>query len=594
LRKLADDIERETGQPVDPTGAVLRWGLREEGSVEHRLTYIRKDGSTFQGALSITPLLSAGGEITGYLGINQDITAQQEMEAAREHAREEAEAANRAKSQFVANMSHEVRTPLNGILGVSAMLLETELYPEQRQLAEIVLTSAESLLSIVNDVLDFSKIEAGRVELEKIDFDLPGLVRSVVELQTIRANEKCLTIQTEIAPGIPECLHGDPLKVRQVLNNLLGNAIKFSTRDPIRLIVQLELATPEEMRLCFHVMDSGIGISPEKQEQIFQPFSQGDVSTTRLYGGTGLGLSICRQLVELMGGSIGVESEPGAGSDFWFTANFERPNPANETTAAPDGDDGELPEKLRVLLAEDSAINRLVATHQLQKLGCEVEAVGNGREAVRAVEAMRFDLILMDCQMPEMDGYAATAAIRERDSRTGRHTRIIALTANAMAGERERCLEAGMDGYLSKPFRPIELRALIAEVMCHTRIAAEEPADDEPLDSATLSALRLEAASPNGDFFGQYVEIFREDVARADREFARALGKVEACRKIAHRLRGASATFGANRLVALCAKLESFAAAENAAEVDALVPQIQAEISRVVALLEAECDTRAE
>ncbi len=276
-RSIADDIERETGQPVDPTGAVLRWGLRKDGSVEHRLTYIRKDGPRHSRvALSITPLLSAGGEITGYLGINQDITAQQEMEAAREHAREEAEAANRAKSQFVANMSHEVRTPLNGILGVSAMLLETELYSEQRQLAEIVLTSAESLLSIVNDVLDFSKIEAGRVELEKIDFDLPGLVRSVVELQTIRANEKCLTIQTEIAPGIPECIHGDPLKLRQVLNNLLGNAIKFSTRDPIRLIVQLELATPEGDAAVFPCHGfRNWHFSGKAGSKFFQPFSQG-------------------------------------------------------------------------------------------------------------------------------------------------------------------------------------------------------------------------------------------------------------------------------------------------------------------------------
>jgi PAS domain S-box-containing protein len=582
LQRIADEIERKTGKAVKPGGTVLRWGLEADGVVEHELTYVRKDGSTFRGALSITPLRTVGAGITGYMGVIQDITERRLIEDAQRHAREEAEAANRAKSQFLANMSHEVRTPLNGILGVTGMLLESELQSEQRQLAEIVLSSAEGLLTIVNDILDFSKIEAGRTDLENIDFDLPGLLQSVTELQTARANEKCLAIETEISPEAPQRLHGDPLRLRQVLNNLLGNAIKFSDHGQIRLIVNVERAMAEGVTLRFDVIDCGIGIPPEKQEQIFAPFAQADVSTTRLFGGTGLGLSICRHLVELMGGCIGVQSEPGHGADFWFTASFGAPAEVSESADESAVEEAEPLPKLRVLLAEDSAVNRLVATHQLRKLGCDVEAVDDGQQAIDATAAVRFDLVLMDCQMPVMDGYAATAAIRAREAREGSYTRIIALTANAMKGERERCIAAGMDGYLSKPFRPAELYRLIDAVMRRVDQPVPEFSDDGPLDAMVIADLRSESVDAEGDHFPEYVELFSEAVAEAKAEIAEAGGDLETLRVIAHRLRGAASNFGAIRLMALCAGIEQHAAAGNLLEAEDLLESLASELSRVV------------
>jgi PAS domain S-box-containing protein len=585
LQRIADEIERETGEAVEPGGAVLRWGLETGGVVEHELTHIRKDGSTFRGALSITPLRASGAEITGYMGVIQDITERRLVEDTQRLAREEAEAANRAKSQFLANMSHEVRTPLNGVLGVTAMLLETDLHAEQRQLAEIVLTSAEGLLSIVNDILDFSKIEAGRTDLEKIDFDLSALLRSVSELQTARANEKCLTIETEIAADVRPRLHGDPLRLRQVLNNLLGNAIKFSDHGQIRIVVRVEREAADEMMLRFDIADCGVGVPLEKQAKIFEPFSQADVSTTRLFGGTGLGLSICRHLVELMGGCIGVQSDPGCGADFWFTASFGLAAEIEEKVGSFDAEGIAPLPKLRVLLAEDSAINRLVATHQLRKLGCDVEAVDDGQQAIDLTAAMRFDLVLMDCQMPVLDGYAATAAIRAREAREGSYTRIIALTANAMKGEKERCLTAGMDGYLSKPFRPAELHSLIDAVMRRVEQPLLDLPEDAPLNAMVIAELRRESVDDEGDHFPEYVELFCEAVADAKRDLAEASGDLEALRSVAHRLRGASANFGAIRLMALCAGIEQHAAAGNLLETVDLLEPLRSELSRVVAAL---------
>jgi len=585
LPRIADEIERKTGQAVEPRGSVLRRGLETDGVLEHELNLVRKDGSVFRASLSITPLRANGAAITGYMGVIQDVTARRIVEDAQRHAKEEAEAANRAKSQFLANMSHEVRTPLNGVLGVTAMLLETDLQPEQRQLAEIVLTSAEGLLSIVNDILDFSKIEAGRTDLEKIDFELPGLLRSVVELQTARANEKCLTIETEIAPDVPPRLHGDPLRLRQVFNNLLGNAIKFSDHGQIRLVVRLDHAAADEVLLRFDIADCGVGIPPEKQAKIFEPFTQADVSTTRLFGGTGLGLSICRQLVELMGGCIGVQSEEGRGADFWFTASFGLPVETTESDPAIETEQTEPLPKLRVLLAEDSPINRLVATHQLRKLGCDVEAVDDGQQAIDATAAMRFDLVLMDCQMPVLDGYAATAAIRAREALEGSYTRIIALTANAMKGEKERCLAAGMDGYLSKPFRPAELHNLIDAVMRRVEQPIPDFSDDAPLNPMVIADLRRESVDADGDHFPEYVALFCEALAEAEGELAESASDLDALRAIAHRLRGAAANFGAIRLIALCAGVEQHAAAGNLLETMDLLEPLGAELSRVTAAL---------
>ncbi|MEI9898080.1 MAG: ATP-binding protein [Chthoniobacter sp.] len=582
LRAMADEIQRETGETIAPNGAVLRWGLRHGAVAEHELTHIRKDGSTFHGALSVTAL-QTGGETTGYIGIIQDITARRETEEVQRRAKEDAEDANRAKSQFVANMSHEIRTPLNGILGITTMLLETELAPRQRQLAELVLGSAQSLLSIVNDILDFSKIEAGRLELEAIDFDLPELLRSLSELHGVRASERDLHIETQIAPNVPTRLHGDTVRLRQVLHNLLGNAIKFSENGTIRIVVEAIATETDSVRLRFDIRDCGIGIPREKLAQIFKPFTQADVSTTRLFGGTGLGLSICRQLVELMGGTIGVESHLGRGSDFWFTIPFQLLSGAAPSLPPAEELCEPMP-RLRVLLAEDSAINRLVTTHQLQKLGCDVSVVENGQQAIEATATTNFDVILMDCQMPVMDGYAATAVIRERERGEERYTRIVAITANAFTGERERCLAAGMDGYLSKPFKADELYRQIDWVVRRAGVHAEVAgAASEPLDSSAIAALHLESRAGEQDFFSQYVEYFCEDIDRAERDLAAAEASqnAEVLAPIAHRVRGAAANFGARHLMDLCARMEKLAHSEQPAEAMTLLAPLRAEFIRV-------------
>jgi len=589
LQRIAHEIFEKTGEIVPPNTEAVRWGSRDGKVAEHELTLVRKDGSTFPASLAITALWSEG-RIIGYMGVIQDITARREFEEAQRHAREEAEESNRAKSQFVANMSHEVRTPLNGILGIAAMLLETDLQPRQRELAEHIQSSGQALLAIVNDILDISKVEAGRVELEAIGFDLRALLQSVHDMHQARAEEKNLIIETEVAGDVPAGLHGDPGRLRQVFDNLVGNAIKFSENCRVRISAAVDALDGTDLTLRFHVIDCGIGIPREQQERIFEPFVQADVSTTRLFGGTGLGLSICRQLVSLMGGEIGVVSELGRGADFWFTARFVAAGTPTEKAEAAASPKVESLRGLRTLLAEDNALNRLVATHQLRKLGCDVETVENGRQAVDLTKTIQFDLILMDCQMPVLDGYAATAAIRDRERREGGHTPIIALTASALATERDRCLAAGMDGYLSKPFTEAELHRQIHGVMLAAASPDREESSGPALDSGIIAALRDECGPDGGALFARYVNFFREDLAQAEKEFAEPDGakKTETLRQAAHHLRGAALHFGARPLMDLCARVERSAGAGGSLdEVTAHLPALRQEITRVKEALEA-------
>ncbi len=456
-------LRKQLGRPVEPGFETLVSGTSDGSAYESEWQYVRKDGSRFPVSLSVTTLRDSSNKVTGFLGIARDITAQKHTEEAILRAKEEAEHANRAKSQFLAHMSHEVRTPLNGIIGVNGMLSETALDPEQRRLANTVQYSAQSLLTIVNDILDFSKIEAGHMEIEASDFVLAELVHGVVQLNSARAAAKALTIQPMISHDAPAILCGDAGRLRQVLNNLVGNAIKFSENCQIQITINLVDENPTSCLLRFAVRDEGIGIPITAQHRIFDAFAQADSSTTRQYGGTGLGLAISKQLVELMGGKIGLDSGAGQGSTFWFTARFTRSTASLVAKSSPPDDEPRIEiagRPLRVLLAEDSQVNRMVATHQLQKLGCHVEAVENGLAALNALEAAPYDIVLMDCQMPVMDGYTATAEIRRREG-AARHTCIVAVTANAMNGEREKCLEHGMDDYLSKPFQ----RADLANIM---------------------------------------------------------------------------------------------------------------------------------
>ncbi len=396
-----------------------------------------------------------------------------------------AEAANRTKSQFLANMSHEIRTPLNGVLGMAELLMESGLTSSQRRLAELARSSGESLLSIIDDILDFSRIEAGRLELEQVSFELRETVAGVVELLAERARAKDVELRALVAADVPNVVRGDPGRLRQVLVNLVGNAVKFTPQGEIVVQVGLLDKDGPRSRLAFEVRDTGIGIVPEAHSRIFDAFAQADGSTTRRYGGTGLGLAICKQLVDLMGGAIEVESALGVGTTFRFTACFGRQAAAADDALAESPrllvlrralgreaereagsvrSQGRSAERFegRVLLVEDCAVNLAVAEGMLELLGPRVELASDGAEALTALSRETFDLVLMDCMMPGMDGCAATQELRRREGGSGRHTPVVALTANAMSGDRERCLAAGMDDYLSKPFRHEELRQVLA------------------------------------------------------------------------------------------------------------------------------------
>lgn len=439
-------------------------------SIRFEANHNTPDGSVITIDVSIKPVKDDDGKVVMLIPEGRDITNLKKIEQDLLQAKEEALNASKMKSEFLANMSHEIRTPMNGILGLTDILLEMDVPKEQRNYLQMIQSSGDTLLTVINDILDFSKIESGKLSLDPTPLSLRHSCSDTVTLHAQTAKNKKLKVSCHIEPDVPDHLIGDQGRLRQILNNLLGNAIKFTPSGQVELKIEKRSQTENIVCLHFMVSDTGIGVKPDKQSIIFDTFTQADGSTTRRFGGSGLGLSITRQLVEMMQGSIWVESEEDKGSTFHFTAlfdmqenqdfepEFEKPAYAEVSNeAVPDSD---LPE-WKILLAEDSKVNQAVAMHILKKAGYRVVTASNGKEALAKLETEKIDLILMDVHMPEMDGFEATAEIRRQESGKDSHIPIIALTANAIKGDRERCLAAGMDSYLSKPFKKEELIAAI-------------------------------------------------------------------------------------------------------------------------------------
>jgi PAS domain S-box-containing protein len=431
-------------------------------------TYRAKDGRLIPVLLSASLMHGADNSVQGIVCVALDITERKEAEKVLRASKEVAEAASKAKSQFLANMSHEIRTPMNGVLGMLDLMLDSNIDEAQLRLARMAHSSAEKLLSVINDILDFSKIEAGKLELQPVVFSLRDLAKEVRDLFWVKARKKSIGMTLHINDSIPDLVEGDPLRLRQILINLKGNAIKFTEQGEISLAVYLAEETPADVLLRFEVRDTGTGIKPDAQKKIFDAFSQADESMARRHEGTGLGLAISKQLVEMMGGKIGVESEPAKGSLFWFTVRLKRGDESamrrnvEEVDVEAAGSSMES-RQLRILLAEDNPVNQEVGRLILEGMDCLVEVVDDGRRAVEALFSGEYDLVFMDCQMPDLDGYEATRMIRRKEAKVGgeRRVPIIALTAHAMEGDRDLCLAAGMDDYLAKPFNAGQIGAML-------------------------------------------------------------------------------------------------------------------------------------
>jgi len=535
------------------------------------------------------------------MGTVMDITERKRADEALRQARDEAESANQAKSSFLASLSHEIRTPLGAIIGLIELLQHGAASAEQRGQLQTMATAADTLLALINDVLDITKIEAGKLELEALDFDIRELINNVVEVLSPAARHKELSVRVAVSEAVPARLVGDPGRLRQVLMNLVNNAIKFTRRGEVSVHVETEdrgsrmedrkdRSDSSSILVRFTVKDTGIGIDADKLEAIFQPFTQADPSTTRRHGGTGLGLTISSRLVERMGGRIHVESDPGRGSSFWFRLllPIASKGVAPPVVVPPAPSDGPA---LRVLLAEDNPVNQQVLTLMLERAGHRVAIANNGREALEALERDDYHLVLMDVQMPEMDGLRCTKLIRQHEKASGRHVPIVAVTANAMQGERQRCLQAGMDDYLAKPVRGHELAGVIARLLGRSTPLGEQAETRLPDERgpAWLVSLRDMGFDEEGitrltrtflDTVPGRMEMLRKAVAARD---------AEQVHKTAHTLKGSLAVFAiqpaqaaAMRLMVLAQQQQRDGFATALAELEAEVGPLLESMRRVM------------
>jgi len=722
-RKIGFAMTRESANVALNIIVPQFWRDGKVRNVEYQ--YVKKDGNVIDVILDSTVMNDpAWGQVS--LSTVRDVTARKKAERDLVAARESAEQANRAKSEFLANMSHEIRTPINGIIGMTELTLNTQLTPEQREYLETVEMSAESLLRLINDFLDFSKIEAGKLDIVAMDFSLRDFIGNTMSTLAVHAHRKGLELIYHIPSTTPDALTGDPGRLRQVLVNVVGNAVKFTDRGEVVVRVETDSEDENELRLHFSVSDTGIGIPLDKQKKIFQTFEQVDTSTSRKYGGTGLGLAISSQLVEKMGGNIWVESEPNKGSTFHFIVHLRlQSQPAHTPVVEEMADLKDLPllvvddnatnrrileetvlqwgmkptvvdsgrtalaamevaynvgrpfklvltdcmmpemdgfqlterinqdsriktatiimltsagergdasrcvnlgisayllkpikqsdlfftvskvlqgppspetqslitrhsiresrRRLRILLAEDNPVNQKVAARMLERMGHTVSIAENGTEVLSAVEKQNFDLILMDIQMPEVDGFDATRSIRERETSTGEHIPIVAMTAHAMKGDKEKCIQAGMDGYVAKPINVQQLFESI-ESLFHDRQAAEEPSEvpaaaGEPLDTTKI----LERIGGDRELLRELAGLFVGDCPRmlSDIQDAVRDGNADALQKAAHALKGSVGNFTAEAAVQVAFRLEMMGRNQDMTDAAQALKELEREIGRV-------------
>ena len=564
------------GQRSSDKAKAMDAQARADGLHRFEWAHRRMDGEELLIEVTLTPVTIDGRSTL--LVVWHDITERHQYERRLVKAKEDAEAGNRAKSDFLATISHEIRTPMNGVIGMTKLLLRTTLEAKQRQYAAAVCRSGEALLNVINDVLDYSKIDAGMLSIESMPYDPREEIANAAQLLADRAAEKGLRYQVEVSPRVPARILGDAGRIRQIVINLVGNAVKFTDSGSVKVSVNVTEASAGE-QLQIAVSDTGIGIPREKHSMLFEKFTQADSSTNRRYGGTGLGLAICRKLAGLMGGSVTLESEPGVGSVFTTLlplraapVRSDRPRPVAAAQAvSPIAGH-------RILLAEDNPANQLLASEFLGQVGCSVVQAGDGQAAVRLVEAGSFDAVLMDCHMPVVDGFEATRMIRGLEKRRGgKSVPIIALTASAMQGDRDRCLAAGMDDFVSKPIDFDALEAVLARWIEPKAAPATAPASSAPSPGSFDRDLALRRLNGNRLLYRKVTEAFLSSLPQLQASLDASLKSRDRAGtgSAAHTLRGAVSTFSATVLEARLRELEAAAMRQDWTLADGLFSQIE-------------------